>query len=66
MLILIMINYFGINPFLQALKIEALSKEVMESLFSERYRTWHGVADMAYLFECFLRIMLILRVRLLS
>ena len=54
MLVVIMINYFGINPFLEALKIEALSKEVMESVFSERYRTWHGIASAAYLFECFL------------
>ena len=66
MLIVIMVNYFGINPFLEALKIEALSKEVMESVFSERYRTWHGIASIAYLFECFLGIMLVLRVKLLD
>ena len=66
MLVVIMINYFGVNPFLEALKIEALSKEVMESVFSERYRTWHGIASGAYLLECFLGIMLVLRVRLLN
>ena len=66
MLVVIMINYFGINPFLEVLKIEALSKEVMESVFSERYRTWHGIASVAYLLECFLGIILVLRVRLLN
>ena len=66
MLVVIMINYFGVNPFLEALKIEALSKEVMESVFSERYRTWHGIASGAYLLECFLGIMLVLRIRLLN
>jgi|TARA_B110000971_G_scaffold160220_1_gene163731 hypothetical protein len=66
MLVVIMINYFGINPFLEALKIEALSKEVMESVFSERYRAWHGIASAAYLFECFLGILLVLRVKLLN
>ena len=66
MLGVIMINYFGINPFLEALKIEALSKDVMESVFTERYRTWHGIASAAYLFECFLGIMLVLRVKLLD
>ena len=66
MLVVIMINYFGVSPFLEALKIEALSKELMESVFSERYRTWHGIASVAYLLECFLGIMLVLRVRLLN
>jgi len=66
MLVVIMINYFGVSPFLEVLKIEALSKEVMESVFSERYRTWHGIASVAYLLECFLGIMLVLKVRLLN
>ena len=66
MLVVIIVNYFGINPFLEALKIEALSKEVMESVFSERYRTWHGIASGAYLLECFLGVILVLRVKLLN
>ena len=58
-----MINFFGIHSVLETLKIEALSKEVMESVFSERYRTWHGIASIAYLLECFLGIILVLKVR---
>ena len=63
MLIVIMINFFGIHSVLETLKIEALSKEVMESVFSERYRTRHGIASIAYLLECFLGIILVLKVR---
>jgi hypothetical protein len=35
----------------------------MESVFSDRYRTWHGIASMAYLLECVLGIFLVLKIR---
>ncbi len=63
MLIVLIVSYFGIHPVLETLKIEALPKEVMESIFAERYRTWHGIASIAYLLECFLGIFLVLKIR---
>ncbi|MDA1339248.1 MAG: DUF4149 domain-containing protein [Proteobacteria bacterium] len=63
MLVVVIVNYFGISSVLEALKIEALPKEVMESVFSDRYRTWHGIASMAYLLECVLGIFLVLKIR---
>ena len=63
LMIIIVISYFGINPLLESIKIEALPKEVMESVFAERFSTWHGIASVAYLIECFLGIFLLLKIR---
>ena len=63
MLLIILISYFGINPFLEALKIQALPKEVMESVFADRFSAWHGIMSIAYLIECLLGIILLLKIR---
>ena len=64
-LILILISYFGINPFIQNLKDSSFSKEIITSVFADRYSTWHGVASAAYLIECLLGIFLVLKIRYL-
>ena len=35
-----------------ACKQQALPHEVMESVFRDRFATWHGVASVLYLIEC--------------
>lgn len=63
MLLLILISHLGINPLLEKFKLEALPKDVMESVFADRFATWHGISSVAYLLECFLGIFAILKIR---
>jgi len=63
MLSLILISYFGINPVIENLKDSSFLKEIIESVFADRYSTWHGVASAAFLIECLLGIFLVLKIR---
>jgi hypothetical protein len=63
MLLLILAGHFGIQPILAQLKIDALPNDVMQSVFASRFKTWHGVASVAYLAECLLGFVLVLKVR---
>ena len=63
MLVLILISHLGINPLLQKFKLEAMPKDVMESVFADRFATWHGISSIAYLLECFLGVFAILKIR---
>lgn len=63
MLLLVLAGHFGIQPILESLKSQALPAEVMQSVFADRFRNWHGVASMAYLFECLLALVLVLKAR---
>ncbi|MEY3909899.1 MAG: hypothetical protein RIT47_590 [Pseudomonadota bacterium] len=63
MLLLILISHLGINPLLEKFKLEAMPKDVMESVFADRFATWHGISSIAYLLECFLGIFAILKIR---
>lgn len=51
---LILVGEFGVQPVLAALKTQALPAEVMESVFRDRFATWHGVASVLYVIECVL------------
>lgn len=63
MLLLTLAGHFGIQPLLAQLKAQALPADVMQSVFADRFRTWHGVASIAYLLESLLGIVLVLRAR---
>tara|TARA_B100000795_G_scaffold187075_1_gene142237 strand:- start:1190 stop:1636 length:447 start_codon:yes stop_codon:yes gene_type:complete len=63
MLGLTLISYFGINPILENFRDNSVSKEIIESVFVNRYSTWHGIASTAFLIECFLGIFLVLKIR---
>ena len=63
MLSIILISYFGINPILENFRENSISKEIIESVFVNRYSTWHGIANTAFLIECFLGLFLILKIR---
>lgn len=54
MLLLSLAQQFGIQPILQQLKDQALPKDVMESLFRDRFAAWHGVSSAVYLIQSLL------------
>ncbi len=63
MLLLALAGHFGIQPVLTSLKQQAMPADVMQSVFADRFRTWHGVASIAYLIECLLGLVLIFKAR---
>ena len=63
MLMLVLAGHFGIQPLIAQLKTDALPNDVMQSVFAERFKNWHGVASIAYLFECVLGFVLVLKAR---
>lgn len=63
MLLLILAGHFGIQPILAQLKIDALANNITQSVFADRFKTWHGVASVAYLLQCLLGFVLVLKVR---
>ena len=63
MLLLTLAGHFGIQPILASLKAQAMPADVMHSLFADRFRTWHGVASIAYMLESLLGVVLILKAR---
>lgn len=52
---------FGVQPIMAGLKQQALPKEVMESLFRDRFAAWHGVASVLYLIECALGLIVVVQ-----
>ena len=63
MLLLTLAGHFGVQPLLASLKAQAMPADVMHSLFADRFRTWHGVASIAYLLESLLGLVLVLKAR---
>lgn len=63
MLLLVLAGHFGIQPILESLKSQALPADVMQSVFADRFKSWHGIANMAYVFECLLALVLVLKAR---
>lgn len=61
MWILVLIGEFGIQPLLEQLKASALPNDVMQSVFASRFKTWHGIASIAYLVECLLGLWLVIK-----
>jgi hypothetical protein len=59
MLLLTVAQQFGIQPVLQQLKDQAGPKDVMESLFRDRFATWHGISSVVYLVESLLGLALV-------
>lgn len=61
MLVLTAAQKFGIQPLMQQLKDQAMPKDVMESLFRDRFSTWHGISSAVYLIESLLGLALLAR-----
>ncbi|HSI29608.1 MAG TPA: DUF4149 domain-containing protein [Methylophilus sp.] len=61
MWVLVLVGEFGIQPLLAQLKSSALPNDVMQSVFASRFKTWHGIASVAYLVECLLGLWLVIK-----
>ena len=60
MLILTLAGHFGIQPVIEHLKEEAFPRDVMQSVFKDRFRTWHGISSILYLIQSLLGLFLVL------
>lgn len=62
MLLLTLAGHFGIEPVLDKLRLEAMPREVMESVVRDRFVAWHGIASVLYLVQSVLGIALVTQV----
>jgi Domain of unknown function (DUF4149) len=56
---LVVAGEFGVQPILASLKDQALPREVMESVFRDRFLAWHGIASVLYVIESVLGAVLV-------
>lgn len=61
MLLLTLAGLFGIQPLMQSLKDQAMPHAVMQSVFADRFKRWHGVSSILYLIQSALGLLLIWR-----
>ena len=61
MLALLLAGGFGVQAILESLRAQALPKEVMESVFRDRFMTWHGVASVLYVIQSLLGLFLVVQ-----
>ena len=59
MLLLVLCGEFGIQQVMESLKEQALPKQVMESVFRDRFSTWHGIASVLYVIQSVLGVVLV-------
>jgi MFS family permease len=59
MLALVLAGQFGVQPVMEALRAQALPREVMESVLRDRFVTWHGVASVLYIVQSVLGLTLV-------
>jgi len=59
MLALLLAGFFGVQPVMEALRSQALPKEVMESVLRDRFMTWHGIASGIYIIQSVLAVALV-------
>lgn len=58
MLLLTLAGHFGIGPMLDKLRLQAMPREVMQSVVRDRFVTWHGIASVLYLIQSVLGVVL--------
>lgn len=63
MLLLTLAGHFGIQPIIAQIKAQAGASDIMQSVFADRFRAWHGVASIAYLIQSLLGLVLVAKVR---
>ncbi|MCX7672211.1 MAG: DUF4149 domain-containing protein [Thiobacillaceae bacterium] len=61
MLLLSLGQRFGIQPVMEGLKAQAWPQDVMDSLFRDRFQTWHGISSAVYLIQSLLGLALLAR-----
>ena len=60
MLVLALAGEFGVHALMEGLRAQALPKEVMASVFRDRFMTWHGVASVLYVIQGLLGLVLVI------
>jgi hypothetical protein len=53
-------SQFGIQPLMAQLKLDALPREVMESVLRDRFAAWHGISSILYLVQSLLGLWLVI------
>ena len=53
-------SQFGIQPLMAQLKLDAMPREVMESVVRDRFAAWHGVSSILYLVQSLLGLWLVI------
>lgn len=59
MAILTVVSLFGIQPLMAQLKVDALPREVMESVLRDRFAAWHGISSILYMVQSLLGLWLV-------
>ncbi|MBI3044459.1 MAG: DUF4149 domain-containing protein [Betaproteobacteria bacterium] len=59
MLLLVLAGELGVHAIMEGLRAQALPREVMESVFRDRFMTWHGVASGLYVIQSVLGFVLV-------
>lgn len=62
LLLLVLLGQYGLQPILAEIKIQALPQYVMDSVYADRFKFWHGAASILYLVQSLLGVGLLLRV----
>ena len=52
-------SQFGIQPLMAQLKLDAMPREVMESVLRDRFAAWHGISSILYLMQSLLGLWLV-------
>jgi hypothetical protein len=60
MVTLTLASQFGIQPLMAQLKVDAMPREVMESVFRDRFAAWHGISSILYLVQSMLGLWLVI------
>jgi hypothetical protein len=63
MLLCVMVGYFGLQPWMAALREAAGPAGVMEGAARTQFGILHGVASLIYLFQSVLALVLVLKIR---
>ncbi|WP_291990522.1 DUF4149 domain-containing protein [Candidatus Accumulibacter sp. ACC007] len=59
MLLLTVVNLFGIQPLLAQIKADAVARQALESVLNKRFAIWHGVSGVVYVAQSLLGVLLI-------
>ena len=62
MLLLILLGHYGLQSILAEIKVQAWPQYVMDSAYADRFRFWHGAANILYLVQSLLGVVLLLKV----
>lgn len=59
MALLTAVSQFGVQPLMAQLKVDAMSREVVEEVVRSRFATWHGISSILYLIQSVLGVWLV-------